>query len=652
MISVQDLTVDFGKQLLFDSINFVISKGERVALVGHNGAGKSTLMKILVGIEQPTSGAVSRPRDLSIGYLPQVKELVDHTTLRAEVEEVFKDVQSLNDQYDRLSEELATRTDYDSPEYLELIERHGHLTDLIQMHHPSQYLAEMERTLLGLGFERSDFDRPTREFSGGWRMRIELAKVLLSNPDLLLLDEPTNHLDIESIDWLEHFLIARGVTLLLVSHDRTFLDNVTNRTIEIELGRIYDYKTSYSHYVTLREERLEQQKRAYENQQKKIQDIESFVERFRYKPTKSAQVQSRIKQLDKIEEIELDEIDTRHINFTFPMAGRSGDYPVIIEELDKSYGSLSVLRDVSMTIKRGEKVAFVGKNGSGKSTLMRCIMGQEEYTGKLQIGHGVEVAYFSQNRAQELPADQTIRDAIDSLARGDMRLHINDMLGAFLFGGEVADKPISVLSGGERARVAIMQMLLEPANLLILDEPTNHLDIRTKEILKRAIAAFPGTVIVVSHDRYFLSGLVDRIFSFSHGAVRECMDGLDGYLATLHEELNQQPSTNSQQPTANSQSPTANSQQPKANRQPQLDYQQQKEQQKRLRTLRRTAESLGEQLEQLQEQQAKLEEEIATAATPQLIDQYTQVNKKIQELTPQWEEAEFALMEYEEEIQQ
>ena len=635
MISVQDLTVDFGKQLLFDSINFVISKGERVALVGHNGAGKSTLMKILVGIEQPTSGAVSRPRDLSIGYLPQVKELVDHTTLRAEVEEVFKDVQSLNDQYDRLSEELATRTDYDSPEYLELIERHGHLTDLIQMHHPSQYLAEMERTLLGLGFERSDFDRPTREFSGGWRMRIELAKVLLSNPDLLLLDEPTNHLDIESIDWLEHFLIARGVTLLLVSHDRTFLDNVTNRTIEIELGRIYDYKTSYSHYVTLREERLEQQKRAYENQQKKIQDIESFVERFRYKPTKSAQVQSRIKQLDKIEEIELDEIDTRHINFTFPMAGRSGDYPVIIEELDKSYGSLSVLRDVSMTIKRGEKVAFVGKNGSGKSTLMRCIMGQEEYTGKLQIGHGVEVAYFSQNRAQELPADQTIRDAIDSLARGDMRLH---MLGAFLFGGEVADKPISVLSGGERARVAIMQMLLEPANLLILDEPTNHLDIRTKEILKRAIAAFPGTVIVVSHDRYFLSGLVDRIFSFSHGAVRECMDGLDGYLATLHEELNQQPSTNSQQPTAKAQ--------------PQLDYQQQKEQQKKLRTLRRTAESLGEQLEQLQEQQAKLEEEIATAATPQLIDQYTQVNKKIQELTPQWEEAEFALMEYEEEIQQ
>ena len=513
------------------------------------------------------------------------------------------------------------------------------------MHHPSQYLAEMERTLLGLGFERSDFDRPTREFSGGWRMRIELAKVLLSNPDLLLLDEPTNHLDIESIDWLEHFLIARGVTLLLVSHDRTFLDNVTNRTIEIELGRIYDYKTSYSHYVTLREERLEQQKRAYENQQKKIQDIESFVERFRYKPTKSAQVQSRIKQLDKIEEIELDEIDTRHINFTFPMAGRSGDYPVIIEDLDKSYGSLSVLRGVSMTIKRGEKVAFVGKNGSGKSTLMRCIMGQEEYTGKLQIGHGVEVAYFSQNRAQELPADQTIRDAIDSLARGDMRLHINDMLGAFLFGGEVADKPISVLSGGERARVAIMQMLLEPANLLILDEPTNHLDIRTKEILKRAIAAFPGTVIVVSHDRYFLSGLVDRIFSFSHGAVRECMDGLDGYLATLHEELNQQSSTNGQQPTANSQ-------QPKANRQPQLDYQQQKEQQKRLRTLRRTAESLGEQLEQLQEQQAKLEEEIATAATPQLIDQYTQVNKKIQELTPQWEEAEFALMEYEEEIQQ
>ena len=580
MISVQDLTVDFGKQLLFDSINFVISKGERVALVGHNGAGKSTLMKILVGIEQPTSGAVSRPRDLSIGYLPQVKELVDHTTLRAEVEEVFKDVQSLNDQYDRLSEELATRTDYDSPEYLELIERHGHLTDLIQMHHPSQYLAEMERTLLGLGFERSDFDRPTREFSGGWRMRIELAKVLLSNPDLLLLDEPTNHLDIESIDWLEHFLIARGVTLLLVSHDRTFLDNVTNRTIEIEL----------------------------------------------------------------------DEIDTRHINFTFPMAGRSGDYPVIIEDLDKSYGALSVLRNVSMTIKRGEKVAFVGKNGSGKSTLMRCIMGQEEYTGKLQIGHGVEIAYFSQNRAQELPADQTIRDAIDSLARGDMRLHINDMLGAFLFGGEVADKPISVLSGGERARVAIMQMLLEPANLLILDEPTNHLDIRTKEILKRAIAAFPGTVIVVSHDRYFLSGLVNRIFSFSHGTVRECMNGLDGYLATLHEELSQSPTANSQQPTANNQQPTANAQQPKPKAQP-LDYQQQKEQQKKLRTLRRTAETLGERVSKLREQQAELEKKIETSPSPQLIEQYTLVNSQLQEVTKQWEDAEFALMEYEEEIQ-
>lgn len=642
MISVQDLTVDFGKQLLFDSINFVISKGERVALVGHNGAGKSTLMKILVGLEQPTRGEVCCPRDLTIGYLPQVKELVNHTTLRAEVEEVFKDVQHLNEQYDKLSTELATRTDYDSQEYLELIERHGHLTDLIQMHHPSQYLAEMERTHLGLGFERSDFDRETREFSGGWRMRIELAKVLLSNPDLLLLDEPTNHLDIESIDWLEHFLIARGVTLLLVSHDRTFLDNVTNRTIEIELGRIYDYKTSYSHYVSLREERLEQQRRAYENQQKKIQDIESFVERFRYKPTKSAQVQSRIKQLDKIEEIQLDEIDTRHINFSFPMSGRSGDYPVIIDGLDKSYGTLPVLQGVSMTIKRGERVAFVGKNGSGKSTLMRCIMGQEEYQGKLQIGHGVEIAYFSQNRAQELPSNQTIREAVDSLARGEVRLHINDMLGAFLFGGEVADKPIGVLSGGERARVAIMQMLLEPANLIILDEPTNHLDIRTKEILKHAIAAFPGTVIVVSHDRYFLSGLVDRIFSFSHGAVRECMGGLEGYLATLHDQFGETPASLTKEISRDPQQSAPSA--------PQLGYQQQKEQQKHLRSLRRSAESLGEQVRKLRDTQTALEQQIAANPSPQLIDEYTSVRNQLKSITEQWEEAEYALLEYEEEI--
>lgn len=642
MISVQDLTVDFGKRLLFDQINFVISKGERVALVGHNGAGKSTLMKILVGIESPTSGTVSRPKGLSIGYLPQVKELSDRYTLREDVEQVFRDIQALNERYDEMTEELARRTDYDSIEYLELIERHGHLTELIQMQHPSQYLSEMERTLIGLGFERSDFDRHTSEFSGGWRMRIELAKVLLSRPDLLLLDEPTNHLDIESIDWLERFILSRGVSLLLVSHDRTFLDNVTTRTIELELGHLYDYKTSYSHYISLREERLEQQRRAYENQQKKIQDIESFVERFRYKATKSTQVQSRLKQLEKIDEIRIDEMDTRHMNFSFLMADRSGDYPVIIDDLAKSYGSLQVLQGVNMTIKRGEKVAFVGKNGSGKSTLMRCIMQQEAYHGTLKIGHGVEIAYFSQNRAQELPTNVTIRDSIDRLAVGDMRLRINDLLGAFMFGGEIADKPIGVLSGGERARVAIMQMLLAPSNLLILDEPTNHLDIRSKEVLQSAVRAFPGTVIVVSHDRTFLSGLVDRVFVFRHGSVSECMGGLDDYLSSLHEEVATDHSTLSADKVVKDEVPATNT--------PQKDYQRQKEEQKKLRQLRKTADQLGEQINLLRTELSKIEDKISTTPTPESIEQYGKIQAELSKLTPEWEEAEFSVMEYEESL--
>ncbi|MBQ5750829.1 MAG: ABC-F family ATP-binding cassette domain-containing protein, partial [Bacteroidaceae bacterium] len=509
MISIEGLTVEFGGNPLFDNITYVVNKRDRIALVGKNGAGKTTMLKIIAGLQAPTSGSVNRPRDLSIGYLPQQMQLSDTRTVMQEAEQAFAHIFEMQQRVDSMNEELASRTDYESDDYQELIERVSTATEQLALAGSNNYQAEIERTLMGLGFLRSDFDRPTAEFSGGWRMRIELAKLLLQRHDVLLLDEPTNHLDIESIQWLETFLATRAGAVMLVSHDRAFIDNVTTRTIEISLGRIYDYQVNYSKYVVLRQERLEQQQRAYENQQKQIQDTEAFIERFRYKATKAVQVQSRIKQLEKIDRIEVDEIDNSHISLRFPPAPRSGDYPIIADEVRKSYGDHLVFDHATFTLKRGEKVAFVGKNGEGKSTLVKCIMGEIPFDGSLKLGHNVKIGYFAQNQATLLDGTITVFDTIDRVAVGDIRTKIRDILGAFMFGGEASDKKVSVLSGGEKTRLAMIRLLLEPVNLLILDEPTNHLDMRTKDILKKAIKEFEGTVIVVSHDREFLDGLVE-----------------------------------------------------------------------------------------------------------------------------------------------
>ena len=486
MISIQGLKVEFGSQVLFENISYVVNKRDKIALVGKNGAGKTTMLKIITGEQMPTSGTVARQADITIGYLPQQMVLKDELTVKQEAQRAFEHLQQMDAAIERMNQELATRTDYDSEDYQELIERVAEKTELRSLMQSENIEAEIEKTLLGLGFERSDFDRPTSEFSGGWRMRIELAKLLLRRPDVL-----------------------RNGALLLVSHDRAFIDNVTNRTIEISLGKIYDYKVSYSQFVELRKERVEQQMRAYENQQKLIHDTEDFIERFRYKATKAVQVQSRIKMLEKLERIEIDEVDRSRMRLKFPPAPRSGDYPVIAEDLRKDYGNLNVFHDVTFTIKRGEKVAFVGKNGAGKSTLVKCIMGEIPFDGKLQIGHNVKIGYFAQNQAQLLDETLTVHDTIDYVAVGDIRTRINDILGAFMFGGKNADKKVKVLSGGEKSRLAMIRLLLQPVNLLILDEPTNHLDMPSKDVLKEAIQAFDGTVIVVSHDRDFLNGIVN-----------------------------------------------------------------------------------------------------------------------------------------------
>lgn len=531
MISVEGLTVEFGGFTLFDDISFVVNKKDRIALVGKNGAGKSTLLKIFAGVQSPTGGSVSVPKEVSIGYLPQHMQLVDNHTVREEAELAFAHIHEMEAEIERLNIELAERTDYESEAYQKLIDRMTYLTEHFQMMGGNNYQAELERTLMGLGFKRTDFDRPTAEFSGGWRMRIELAKLLLQQPDVLLLDEPTNHLDIESIQWLENFIATRANAVILVSHDRAFINNTTFRTIEIELGHIYDYKVKYDEYVELRKERREQQLRAYENQQKKLADTEAFIERFRYKATKAVQVQSRIKQLEKVERIEVDEVDTAMLNLKFPPAPRSGSYPVICEEVGKCYGEHMVFDHVTLTIHRGDKVAFVGKNGEGKSTLVKCIMGEiNDFTGKLQIGHNVKIGYFAQNQAQLLDENITVFDTIDYVAQGDMRLKIRDLLGAFMFGGEASDKKVKVLSGGERTRLAMIRLLLEPVNLLILDEPTNHLDMRSKDVLKDAIKAFDGTVILVSHDREFLDGLVDKVYEFGNQRVVEHLGGIYDFL--------------------------------------------------------------------------------------------------------------------------
>ena len=634
MISVQNLKVEFSSQVLFDNVSFVVNKKDKIALVGKNGAGKSTLLKIFAGIQNPTSGQVSRSSDITIGYLPQTMNLSDSCTAKEEVQKAFSHIDELDKQIDELNVQLAERTDYESESYQDLIDTLTHKYDLRAMYQSENYEAEIEKTLIGLGFERTDFDRPTSEFSGGWRMRIELAKILLQRPDVLLLDEPTNHLDIESIQWLENFLKTQANMLVLVSHDKAFIDNVTNRTIEISCGKIYDYNVNYSHFIELRKERIEQQKRAYENQQKMIHDTEEFIEKFRYKPTKSVQVQSRIKQLEKIERIEIDEVDNSHLRLKFPPAPRSGDYPVIANDLSKSYGDHNVFHDCTFTIKRGEKVAFVGKNGAGKSTLVKCIMHEIPFDGELKIGHNVEIGYFAQNQAMLLDENLTVHDTIDYAATGEIRTRINDILGAFMFGGTASEKKVKVLSGGERSRLAMIQLLLQPVNLLILDEPTNHLDIRTKDILKEAIKEFDGTVIVVSHDRDFLDGLVDKVYEFGNGLVKEHLCGIYEFLeykklSSLQElEKNDTPQKDSPAKTEEvSQS--------------KLSYLEQKEAQKRIRHAEKRIKELETKINTYESEIKEIENLLSSGTN---IDQsiYTkqqELNEALENAMMEWETA-------------
>ena len=638
MISIDNLNVEFGVKPLFDNVSFVINDKDRIALVGKNGAGKSTMLKIICGLQKPTSGNVAIPNDTTIGYLPQVMNLQDNTTVREEVKKAFADISKMKERVDKLNEELAQRTDYESDSYMELVQKFTTEHERYMMMGADNYEAEMERTLTGLGFERTDFDRPTSEFSGGWRMRIELAKILLRRPDVLLLDEPTNHLDIESIQWLERFLQQSAKAVVLVSHDRAFINNVTNRTLEITCGRVTDYKVKYDEYVKLRAERREQQLRAYENQQKEIADIKDFIERFRYKPTKAVQVQSRIKQLEKIVPIEIDEVDNSALHLKFPPCLRSGDYPIICEDVEKSYGSHTVFSNVTLTIKRGEKVAFVGKNGEGKSTLVKCIMNEIPFGGTLKVGHNIQIGYFAQNQAQMLDGELTVFETIDNVARGDIRLKINDILGAFMFGGEASEKKVKVLSGGERSRLAMIRLLLEPVNLLILDEPTNHLDMPSKDVLKEAIKAFDGTAIVVSHDREFLDGLVSKVYEFGGGKVTEHLGGIYDYLqahnaATIDERL----SSLSQTSGNKSVSSNEPQQEPSAGK---LSYAEHKEQQKKIRKAER---AVAESEEKISKMEARIKELDTLLCNPDhasdmvLITEYTDIKKAIEEEEKRWE---------------
>ena len=632
MISVEGLTVEFGGFTLFDDVSFVVNKKDRIALVGKNGAGKSTMLKIFAGLQSPTAGNISVPKELTIGYLPQQMQLTDTRTVREEAEQAFDQIHQLEKQLERLTLELAERTDYESESYHDLIDKVTHLTEHFQLMGGNSYQAELERTLMGLGFVREDFERLTSEFSGGWRMRIELAKLLLRQPDVLLLDEPTNHLDIESIQWLENFLATRANAVILVSHDRAFIDATTFRTIEISLGKIYDYKVNYSHYVVLREERREQQMRAFENQQKKLQDTEAFIERFRYKATKSVQVQSRIKQLEKIDRIEVDEVDTAMLNLKFPPAPRSGSYPVIMEDVAKRYGDHLIFEHATLTINRGDKVAFVGKNGEGKSTLVKCIMGEIDFEGKLQLGHNVKIGYFAQNQAQLLDDKLTVFDTIDYVAQGDIRTKIRDILGAFMFGGEASDKKVEVLSGGERSRLAMIRLLLEPVNLLILDEPTNHLDMRSKDVLKDALREFDGTVILVSHDREFLDGLVDKVYEFGNQRVTEHLGG-------IYEFLNRKKMDNLQElekATSLAQKNMETDDQPSQSK---MSYESRKEQNRALKKAEKSVAEAEAKIERLEAEQAQLESMLATpegSADTALYAKYGAIKKELSETMDLW----------------
>ena len=635
MVSVERLRVEFGVKPLFEDASFVVNDRDRIALVGKNGAGKSTLLKILCGRQQPTGGVVSVPSGTTVGYLPQVMILQDDTTVREEARKAFASVTQLKARVDELNAQLVERTDYESADYLALVERFTQEHERYMMMGADNYEAEIERTLCGLGFGRTDLERPTSEFSGGWRMRIELAKILLERPDVLLLDEPTNHLDIESIQWLEQFLATNAKAVVLVSHDRAFINNVCTRTLEISCGHISDYKVKYDEYVVLRRERRAQQQRAYENQQKEMADMRQFIERFRYQATKAVQVQQKVKQLEKMVPIEVDEVDNSALHLKFPPCLRSGDYPVICDEVEKSYGAHTVFSHVNLTIKRGEKVAFVGKNGEGKSTLVKCIMGEIPFDGHLKVGHNVQIGYFAQNQAQLLDESLTVFDTIDRVARGDVRLRINDILGAFMFGGEASDKKVRVLSGGERSRLAMIRLLLEPVNLLILDEPTNHLDMPSKDVLKEAIRAFDGTAIIVSHDREFLDGLVDKVYEFGGGRVREHLGGIYDWIvskAEAGEAVGPRMPAAPEKPAAAQAKPVATGKQ---------DYAEHKEQQKRQRKAERAVEEserkIGDMERRLKELDALLMEP-ANAADMTLVTEYTTTKQALDQEVEHWEQ--------------
>ncbi|MDD7526703.1 MAG: ABC-F family ATP-binding cassette domain-containing protein [Bacteroidaceae bacterium] len=667
MISIDKLGVEFSATPLFLDASFVVNPKDRIALVGKNGAGKSTMLKIIAGMQEPTYGQVARQKDITIGYLPQVMILADSRTVREEAETAFAHISEMQERLEKMNEEIARRTDYESESYMALIEKFTHENDRFSMMGGTNYQAELERTLQGLGFQRSDFDRPTAEFSGGWRMRIELAKLLLQRPDLLLLDEPTNHLDIGSIQWLEQFLAQRANAVILVSHDRAFINNVTNRTIEITCHRINDYKVKYDEYVKLRDERREQQIRAYENQQKEIAEIKQFIETFRYKPTKSNQVQSRIKMLEKIVPIEIDEIDTSSLHLKFPPCLRSGDYPIICEDVAKNYGAHRVFADVNLTIKRGEKVAFVGNNGEGKSTLVKCIMGEIPFEGNLKIGHNVQIGYFAQNQAQLLDGNITVFDTIDHVAKGDIRLKIRDILGAFMFGGEASDKYVKVLSGGERSRLAMIRLLLEPVNLLILDEPTNHLDMQSKEVLKQAIKEFDGTAIIVSHDRDFLDGLVDKVYEFGGGKVREHLGGIYDFLQKKQiESLNQlgQHLTSTGSPSHTTEKSFKVTESPQAATAPSssaagrpdltnktqalLSYAELKEHNKSIKKAEKAVETAEQRVTKLEEQIAEIETKLSlpeNASDTTLFKQYGELKSQLTIAEDEWTEASMKLEE-------
>lgn len=652
MISIDGLTVEFGVKPLFKDVSFVINERDRIALVGKNGAGKSTMLKILCGMQKPTSGSVSVPNDTTIGYLPQVMKLSDDTTVKEETRKAFADKTKMEAKLKEMEQEMAERTDYESDGYAELVERFTTEHERYMMMGGENYEAEIERTLTGLGFTRDDFDRPTREFSGGWRMRIELAKILLRRPDVLLLDEPTNHLDIESIQWLEQFLAQSAKAVVLVSHDRAFVNNVTNRTLEITCGHVEDYRVKYDEYLVLRKERREQQLRAYENQQKEIADTKAFIERFRYQATKAVQVQQRIRQLEKIVPIEVDEVDNSAMRLKFPPCLRSGDYPVIAEGLGKTYPSRlhsdgpgqTVFEGVDLIIKRGEKVAFVGKNGEGKSTFVKCIMGEIPFDGTLKIGHNVQIGYFAQNQAQLLDENLTIYETIDRVATGDMRLRINDLLGAFMFGGETSEKYVKVLSGGERSRLAMIKLLLEPVNLLILDEPTNHLDIASKEVLKEAIKAFDGTAIIVSHDREFLDGLVSKVYEFGGGKVREHLGGIYDWLRSSSESLQlarkgegtETVSLSSDNSRNAAPLPSEGSAETSGET---LSYAERKELQKKIRKAQRAVDDSEAKIAKLEARKSELDELLMApenASNMELVSEYTNLQRELDEENDRW----------------